>query len=84
MNPLFLIARSFIFGLVKMYRWLISPILPCSCRYLPTCSEYALEAVRRYGVLGGTWIAIKRILKCHPWGGMGHDPVPSNQKNLKF
>ena len=84
MNPLFLIARSFIFGLVKMYQWLISPILPCSCRYLPTCSEYALEAVRRYGVLGGTWIAIKRILKCHPWGGMGHDPVPSNQKNLKF
>ena len=84
MNPLFLIVRSFIFGLVKMYRWLISPILPCSCRYLPTCSEYALEAVRRYGVLGGTWIAIKRILKCHPWGGMGHDPVPSNQKNLKF
>ena len=84
MNPLFLIVRSFIFGLVKMYRWLISPILPCSCRYLPTCSEYALEAVRRYGVLGGTWIAIKRILKCHPWGGMGHDPVPSNQKNLTF
>ena len=84
MNSLFLILRSFIFGLIKMYRWLISPILPCSCRYLPTCSEYALEAVRRYGVLGGTWIAIKRILKCHPWGGMGHDPVPSNQKNLKF
>ena len=84
MNPLFLILRSFIFGLLKMYRWLLSPILPCSCRYLPTCSEYALEAVQKYGVLGGTWLTIKRILKCHPWGEMGHDPVPSNSKNIKL
>ena len=84
MNSLFLIARTFIFGLVKMYQWLISPILPCSCRYLPTCSEYALEAVRRYGVLGGSWITIKRILKCHPWGSIGHDPVPNESKKVKF
>ena len=55
-------------------RW-ISPALPIACRYLPTCSEYAMEAVERYGVARGIVMAAKRISRCHPWGGFGYDPV---------
>lgn len=72
MNP----ARGLIVGLIQGYRYLISPILPSSCRYHPTCSMYALDALSRHGVLKGGWIALKRILRCHPWGGSGYDPVP--------
>lgn len=61
---------------VKFYRLCISPMLPPSCRYTPTCSQYAIEAVRVHGVLRGTALALKRILRCHPWGGAGYDPVP--------
>jgi len=63
-------------GLVKFYQYCISPLTPASCRYIPTCSQYALEALRKYGALKGGWMAIKRILRCHPWGGHGFDPVP--------
>lgn len=66
--------------LVKGYRYLVSPLLPPSCRYQPTCSAYALEAIRRHGGLAGTWLAIRRIGRCHPWGGAGHDPVPDPAK----
>jgi len=62
--------------LVKIYQWVISPILPMACRYTPTCSNYMLESLRKYGVFKGTWLGIKRIASCHPWGGHGHDPVP--------
>ena len=58
------------------YRYLISPLLPASCRYQPTCSAYAIEAVERHGVLKGGWLALRRIVRCHPWGGAGFDPVP--------
>lgn len=58
------------------YQLLISPLLPNACRYAPTCSEYGIQAVRKYGALKGGWIAIKRILRCHPWGGHGYDPLP--------
>lgn len=61
---------------VHFYRMCISPMLPPSCRFTPTCSQYALEALRRHGPLRGTWLAIRRILRCHPWGGSGYDPVP--------
>jgi putative membrane protein insertion efficiency factor len=54
----------------------LSPVLPGACRYSPTCSEYALEAVRAHGPLGGTWLALKRIGRCQPWGTSGYDPVP--------
>ena len=54
----------------------ISPVLPPSCRYVPTCSQYALEAIRKYGPAKGVWLALKRLLRCHPWGGSGYDPVP--------
>ncbi|MCW2413231.1 MULTISPECIES: membrane protein insertion efficiency factor YidD [unclassified Sphingobium] len=58
--------------------WQIGPsrILPPSCRYSPSCSQYAIEALRKYGAIRGGWLALKRLLRCHPWGGCGHDTVP--------
>jgi uncharacterized protein len=63
-------------GLVHVYRLLISPVLPGACRYAPTCSEYALEALTHHGILSGGWYVCKRLARCHPWGGSGYDPVP--------
>ena len=62
--------------LVRLYQVASSPYTPASCRYTPTCSQYAIQAIRKHGPLKGTWLAIKRILRCHPWGGSGYDPVP--------
>jgi len=62
--------------LIKIYQRIISPILGPQCRYTPTCSNYALEAFKKYGVFKGGWLAVKRIARCHPWGGSGYDPVP--------
>lgn len=62
--------------LIRFYQRCISPFTPPSCRFTPTCSQYALEAVRRYGPFKGGWLALKRLLRCHPWGGSGYDPVP--------
>ncbi|MGN6353955.1 MAG: membrane protein insertion efficiency factor YidD [Parafilimonas sp.] len=62
--------------LIKIYQKIISPILGPQCRFTPTCSNYALEAFKKYGVFKGGWLAIKRISKCHPWGKSGYDPVP--------
>ncbi|NLV53445.1 MAG: membrane protein insertion efficiency factor YidD [Bacteroidales bacterium] len=61
---------------VFFYQKAISPLFPPSCRYTPTCSHYAIEAIQKHGPLKGLYLAIKRILKCHPWGGHGYDPVP--------
>ncbi|MFN8356045.1 MAG: membrane protein insertion efficiency factor YidD [Spirosomataceae bacterium] len=63
-------------GLVRMYQLLISPYLPNACRYSPTCSQYMIEAIQRFGIIKGGWLGLKRISRCHPWGGHGHDPVP--------
>jgi len=62
--------------LIKLYQWIISPWLGQKCRYTPTCSHYAVEALKKYGPLKGLWLTIKRMSKCHPWGGHGYDPVP--------
>ncbi len=63
-------------GLVWLYRYAISPLLGVNCRFEPSCSEYAAEALRRYGGFKGGWLMLKRIGRCHPWGGSGYDPVP--------
>lgn len=62
--------------LIRIYQFLLSPLMPASCRFNPTCSQYSLEALRKHGLYKGTLLAVKRISKCHPWGGEGHDPVP--------
>ncbi|MEL0299678.1 MAG: membrane protein insertion efficiency factor YidD [Flavobacteriaceae bacterium] len=63
-------------ALIKIYQYLLSPLLPPSCRYTPTCSHYAKEALVKHGLLKGGYLAIKRISRCSPWGGSGYDPVP--------
>jgi len=63
-------------ALIRAYRRYLSPLLPPMCRYEPTCSQYALEAIARYGLLAGGWLAAKRIARCNPWFPGGHDPVP--------
>lgn len=67
-------------GFVKLYQAMLSPLLPIACRYHPTCSEYAIQAIQEHGVWKGFYLAIKRISRCHPWGGKGYDPVPKKVK----
>ncbi|WP_083222987.1 membrane protein insertion efficiency factor YidD [Candidatus Terasakiella magnetica] len=66
-------------AIVRIYQYGISPILPGACRYSPTCSQYAIQAIERFGPFKGSWMGVKRIFRCNPWGGSGFDPVP--QKN---
>ena len=61
--------------LLRAYKWAISPLFPPACRYVPTCSEYAMEAVERYGAIRGGWMALARLLRCHPFVRGGYDPV---------
>lgn len=63
-------------ALIKLYQWIISPWLGSKCRYTPTCSQYGIEALKKYGPIKGLWLTGKRIARCNPWGGHGHDPVP--------
>ena len=63
-------------ALIRIYQVVISPLLGPKCRFTPTCSAYTLIAIKKYGPLKGIWLGLKRISKCHPWGGHGHDPVP--------
>ena len=69
--------------LIRFYQVAISPFTPASCRFSPTCSHYALEALEKHGALKGSWLAIKRISRCHPWGGSGYDPVPEKNSSDK-
>ena len=71
--------KYFLLGLIKIYQLIPGPIHKM-CRYTPTCSEYAIISIKRFGVLKGSFISIKRILRCAPWGGMGYDPVPERIK----
>lgn len=62
--------------LIRLYQLVISPLMPAACRFDPTCSTYALQALDKHGIIKGSWLAIKRIASCHPWGKSGYDPVP--------
>ncbi|MEY2949706.1 MAG: rane protein insertion efficiency factor YidD [Bacteroidota bacterium] len=65
---------------IRFYQYTISSLLGPSCRFQPTCSNYMIQAIEEWGILRGTWMGIKRIFKCHPWGPHGHDPVPLKKK----
>lgn len=66
---------------IRFYQVAISPYLGSNCRHTPTCSQYAIEAIREWGVVKGIWLGTKRIARCHPWGTHGYDPVPKNEKH---
>ncbi len=68
--------KYLLIGIFRLYQIVLSPWLPPMCRYTPSCSVYGIEAVKKYGFFKGGYLAFKRILSCHPWGGHGHDPVP--------
>ncbi|WP_299819532.1 membrane protein insertion efficiency factor YidD [uncultured Pontibacter sp.] len=70
------IFKKIMLLLIWVYQHLISPLKPATCRYTPTCSTYAVQAINKYGPFKGGWMALKRIGRCHPWGGSGYDPVP--------
>jgi hypothetical protein len=72
MRPAVLAARV----AIRLYQYLLSPLIGPTCRFAPSCSDYALEAITRFGAARGSWLALKRLLRCHPWGGSGYDPVP--------
>ena len=66
--------------IIKFYQFFISPILGQNCRYLPTCSEYSIQSIKKFGIFKGTFLSLKRISKCHPWGNHGYDPVPNDAR----
>ena len=68
--------KFILLGLIRLYRVAVSPLFPPSCRFSPTCSQYALDAVAKYGALRGSWLSVKRLVKCGPWHAGGYDPVP--------
>jgi uncharacterized protein len=76
MNRFYKILALPFIGLIWVYQKGISPLLGAQCRFTPTCSHYGKEALKKYGLFKGTWLAVKRIARCHPWGGSGYDPVP--------
>lgn len=70
------VAKLFFLYCIKSYQRFISPLLPPNCIYSPTCSQYGVEAINKHGALRGGWLTLKRLLRCHPWGKGGYDPVP--------
>ncbi len=77
-----ILASTLLRTLIRGYQLLLSPVLPGACRYYPTCSAYAHEAVARWGAVRGGWLAVKRIGRCHPWGEAGFDPVPTGNSEM--
>ncbi len=76
MKNLLTILSFPLIALIKLYQWIISPWLGKKCRYTPTCSQYGVEALKKYGPVKGLWLTFRRVARCHPWGGQGYDPVP--------
>ena len=77
------IFTKILIKLIKVYKYILSPLVGHSCRYLPTCSEYSIEALETYGFVKGTYISLKRLLSCHPWGSGGYDPLKKEMKVKK-
>jgi len=77
-----MLKKIFIFP-VRVYQWTLSPLLGAHCRFEPSCSQYMIDAINEWGPLKGTWLGLKRIARCHPWGGHGHDPVPKKQESKR-
>ena len=69
-------GKYILVSIINFYRYFISPLKPASCRFYPTCSQYTLEAIEKFGVIKGCWFGIRRLLKCHPWHSGGYDPLP--------
>ena len=72
---LYALSLPFIF-LIRLYQLVISPLLGPKCRFTPTCSQYGIEALKKYGLIKGGWLTLRRVVRCHPWGGHGYDPLP--------
>lgn len=79
MTAISALGRAVLCGFVRAYQWVISPLFAGSCRYYPTCSSYAIEAISTHGAARGLWLATRRLMRCHPWGSAGVDPVPAIQ-----
>jgi putative membrane protein insertion efficiency factor len=73
--------RALLIGLIQLYRWFVSPLLGPNCRFYPTCSSYAQQALARHGAARGSWLAARRICRCHPWNPGGYDPVPDDAES---
>lgn len=82
MGKINLMLRQIVCLPIKLYQYLISPLLKPSCRYYPSCSQYAEGAIKQHGITKGLWMALKRILRCHPWARGGYDPVLPNDEKL--
>ena len=72
-----MILRAALIAPIRLYQWTLSPLVGFNCRYGPSCSAYAIEAIAAHGPVRGLWLGFRRILRCHPWGGSGYDPVPA-------
>ncbi len=70
------LTKAALIAPIRLYQWTLSPLLGVNCRYAPSCSAYATEAIATHGAARGLWLAVRRIARCHPWGGSGYDPVP--------
>ena len=77
------IFAKFFIALIKIYQYVLSPLLPSSCRYTPSCSAYGIEALKKHGAWKGGWLTMKRVARCNPWGGSGYDPVPEKIEKRK-
>ncbi len=73
--------RNIFIAPIRLYQKVLSPVLGNNCRFQPTCSHYAIESIEEWGVMKGSWLTMKRIARCHPWGGHGFDPVPKKEEN---
>jgi uncharacterized protein len=77
------VLRKIVILPIRFYQWTISPLLGSSCRYNPTCSHYMIHAIEEWGIFKGLWLGLKRIGRCHPWGGHGYDPVPKRSEGVE-